>query len=163
MRSCRVLDTRIIVTRAREQAGALASNCTVSARKKSNCPPSDPVREPLRSARPCALEASDYDWLIFTSANGVRFFWNARPKHLRSASDRARICAIGPGNARRTGTLSLKVDVMADSTGPRGCSTPRRFRPDRRAGPGSPAPPLPAIAAERVGPPGRTGGRGRGL
>ena len=54
-----------------------------------------------------------YDWLIFTSANGVRFFLERLD---RSAVDlralRARICAIGPATRAAIEALHLKVDVM---------------------------------------------------
>jgi uroporphyrinogen III methyltransferase/synthase len=54
-----------------------------------------------------------YDWLVFTSANGVRFFLQRLD---RSATDlralRARICAIGPATRAAVEALHLKVDVM---------------------------------------------------
>ena len=54
-----------------------------------------------------------YDWLVFTSANGVRFFLERLD---RSATDlralRARICAIGPATRAAIEALHLKVDVM---------------------------------------------------
>ncbi len=56
---------------------------------------------------------SEYDWLIFTSANGVRYFLerlDASPHDLRGL--RARICAIGPATRRAIEALHLKVDLM---------------------------------------------------
>src|SRR5581483_6147584 len=54
-----------------------------------------------------------YDWLIFTSANGVRFFVERLDQ---SGMDwrnlRARICAIGPATRASIEALHLKVDVM---------------------------------------------------
>jgi uroporphyrinogen III methyltransferase/synthase len=55
-----------------------------------------------------AARLDSYDWLIFTSANGVRFFQSRAD--LRSA--RARICAIGPATRRALEQLHLKVDLM---------------------------------------------------
>jgi uroporphyrinogen III methyltransferase/synthase len=56
-----------------------------------------------------------YDWLIFTSANGVRFFLERLD---RSSADwrslRARICAIGPGTRRAVEELHLKVDLVPE-------------------------------------------------
>jgi uroporphyrinogen III methyltransferase/synthase len=56
---------------------------------------------------------SCYDWLIFTSANGVRFFIDRLD---RSGMDlralRARICAIGPATRAAVEALHLKVDLM---------------------------------------------------
>ena len=54
-----------------------------------------------------------YDWLIFTSANGVRFFLERLD---RSGGDlralRAKICAIGPATRAAVEALHLKVDLM---------------------------------------------------
>ncbi len=58
---------------------------------------------------------STYDWLIFTSVNGVRFFLDRldrSPHDLRSL--RARICAIGPATRRAVESLHLKVDLMPE-------------------------------------------------
>jgi uroporphyrinogen III methyltransferase/synthase len=106
----------IVVTRAREQAAALA----------------DPLRElgahvlelPTIEIRPpeswAALdqaigEIGQYDWLIFTSANGVRYFTerlDATGKDLRDL--KARICAIGPATAASVRALHLNVDLMPE-------------------------------------------------
>jgi len=54
-----------------------------------------------------------YDWLVFTSANGLRFFLERLD---RSAIDlralRARICAIGAATRAAIEALHLKVDVI---------------------------------------------------
>jgi uroporphyrinogen III methyltransferase/synthase len=106
----------VVVTRAREQALAL----------------SDPLRElganvlelPTIEIRPpqdwAALdqairEIDQYDWLIFASANGVRYFTerlDAGAKDLRDL--KARICAIGPATAASVRALHLKVDLMPE-------------------------------------------------
>jgi len=105
---------RIVVTRAREQADALSARLrelgadaielpTIEIR-----PPSDPA--PLERA---IAELGTYDWLIFTSANGVRHFVSALD---RSPTDwralRAKICAIGPATRAAVEALHLKVDLM---------------------------------------------------
>jgi len=74
---------------------------------RSAPPPTTP-----RSTAPSA-HLSSYDWLIFTSANGVRFFLDRLD---RSATDlralRGRLCAIGPATRAAIETLHLKVDLM---------------------------------------------------
>jgi uroporphyrinogen III methyltransferase/synthase len=58
-------------------------------------------------------ELNAYDWLIFTSANGVRFFLDRldrSPVDLRAL--RAKICAIGPATRAAVEALHLKVDLM---------------------------------------------------
>src|SRR5215472_17570458 len=105
---------RIVVTRAREQADALSARLHALG--------ADVVELPTIEIRPAAdyaaldqaiAELACYAWLIFTSANGVRFFLNRLD---RSAADlrslRARICAIGPATRAAIEALHLKVDLM---------------------------------------------------
>jgi uroporphyrinogen III methyltransferase/synthase len=105
----------IVVTRAREQAAAMAAPLrqlgaeAIELPTISIGPPSDPA----------ALDAAiahigSYDWLMFTSANGVRRF---QERLDASACDtraiRGRLCAIGPATRAALAELHLKVDVMA--------------------------------------------------
>jgi uroporphyrinogen III methyltransferase/synthase len=56
-----------------------------------------------------------YDWLIFTSVNGVCFFLQRldQSRHdLRSLN--ARICAIGPATRKAVEDLHIKVDLMPE-------------------------------------------------
>lgn len=105
---------RIVVTRAQEQAGELSERlCSLGA---------DAIELPVISIQPpqdCApldraiAHLGDYDWLIFTSANGVRFFLkhlDRSPLDLRSL--KSKICAIGPATRRAIEDLHLKVDLM---------------------------------------------------
>ncbi|HPQ15155.1 MAG TPA: uroporphyrinogen-III synthase, partial [Bryobacteraceae bacterium] len=56
---------------------------------------------------------ASYDWIIFTSVNGVRFFAERMQCcGLTMAALRARICAIGPATRRAVEALGLKVDLM---------------------------------------------------
>ncbi len=54
-------------------------------------------------------ELPRYDWLIFTSANGVRRFFDL-VRDLRTL--RAKICAIGPATAAEIGKWKLLVDIQ---------------------------------------------------
>jgi uroporphyrinogen III methyltransferase / synthase len=105
---------RIVVTRAKGQAEALSTRLRALG--------ADVVELPTIEIRPAVDYApldqaiaslARYDWLIFTSANGVRFFLD-RLDHsvadLRSL--RARICAIGPATRAAVEALHLKVDLM---------------------------------------------------
>ena len=105
---------RIVVTRARHQAEALTSRLHALGAEAVELPtieiqPAldyDPLDEAI-------ARLSSYDWLVFTSANGVRFFLDRLD---RSAADlralRARICAIGPATRAAIEALHLKVDLM---------------------------------------------------
>lgn len=56
-----------------------------------------------------------YDWVVFTSANGVRrFFGRLRETHGRDARalGRARVAAIGPATARQLGREGIVPDVV---------------------------------------------------
>lgn len=100
---------RIVVTRARDQAGELATKLRALGAEAIEFPTIEirPAKDygPLDEA---AARLASYDWLIFTSANAVRFFQSRAD--LRSV--RARICAIGPATRRAIEKLQLKVDLM---------------------------------------------------
>jgi uroporphyrinogen III methyltransferase/synthase len=104
----------IVVTRAKGQADALSSRLLALGAEVIELPTIEIVPAsdygPLDRA---IAELASYDWLIFTSANGVRFFMDRLD---RSAADlrslRARICAIGPATRAAVEALHLKVDLM---------------------------------------------------
>lgn len=57
-----------------------------------------------------------YDWLIFTSANGVERFVERLDGSSRDLRDLpSRICAIGPATARSVEALHLRVDLLPES------------------------------------------------
>ncbi len=105
---------RIVVTRAKGQAGSLSARLTALGADAIELPTIQigPALDygPLDAA---IADLASYDWLIFTSANGVRFFMDRLD---RSASDlralSARICAIGPATRAAVEALHLKVDLM---------------------------------------------------
>jgi uroporphyrinogen III methyltransferase/synthase len=105
---------RIVVTRAKGQSEALSAKLralgaeaielpTIEIRPPSDAAPLDRAIAELRS----------YDWLIFTSANGVRFFLDRlRQSPVDWRALRAKICAIGPATRAAVEALHLKVDLM---------------------------------------------------
>jgi uroporphyrinogen III methyltransferase/synthase len=108
--------SRIVITRDRSQAGGLAARLSVLGADVLELPTIEirPALDPEPLHRAIA-ELESYDWLIFTSANGVRFFTDrldASPRDLRAL--RARICAIGPATRKAVEALHLKVDLMPD-------------------------------------------------
>jgi uroporphyrinogen III methyltransferase/synthase len=62
------------------------------------------------------LELNAYDWLVFTSANGVvRFFeYFFRQFHDMRDLGGARIAAVGPATANKLKELHLQVDLMPE-------------------------------------------------
>jgi uroporphyrinogen III methyltransferase/synthase len=107
---------RFVVTRASEQAGVLA--------EKLRSLGADVAELPAIAIRPMddysALDAAieklpSYDWLVFTSVNGVRFFFERLDGSRRDTRDLpARICAIGPATRRELEKLHLKVDLVPE-------------------------------------------------
>ena len=106
---------RVLVTRPREQAGAfvdllldLGAN-PVEAPTIRIAPPEDDG--PLDDA--CAA-VSSFDWIVFTSVNGVDAFMEhllAGPGDVRALAG-VRLCAIGPATTARLNRYGLKVDLM---------------------------------------------------
>lgn len=108
---------RILVGRARHQAGTLSSTLRKLGAQVTEIPFIE-IRKP-RSFRPLdtALKnAREYDWLILTSVNGVDALWtrlravDLTRKHLRHL----RIAAIGPATKKAIVEHGLQVNVMPD-------------------------------------------------
>jgi uroporphyrinogen III methyltransferase/synthase len=105
---------RIVVTRAKGQAEALSGRLQALGAEVIELPTIEigPAADyaPLDQA---IAALACYDWLVFTSANGVRFFLDRLDRSdadLRSL--RAKICAIGPATRAAIEALHLKVDLM---------------------------------------------------
>ncbi len=111
---------RIVVTRAPEQAneliGALEAlgASVLSLPTVSFAPPENP------SGFDAALQGlADFDWILFTSQNAVRFFcrrWTETGRD-RAALDsaRGRVAAVGPATARAIAGEGLRVDYVAQT------------------------------------------------
>ena len=109
---------RVLVGRARHQAGALSAGLRKLGAQVLEIPFIE-IRKP-RSFRPLdsALNSlHTYDWLILTSVNGVEAMWARFEKqHLNSAdllaAARIRIAAIGPATRKAIEQRGPKVDVV---------------------------------------------------
>jgi len=107
---------KIVVTRAQDQAADLSDRLRSLGADAIELPVIGiaPAQDPAPLDRAIA-ELSSYAWLIFTSANGVRYFLDRldqSPHDLRSL--KARVCAIGPATRRAVEALHLKVDLMPE-------------------------------------------------
>jgi len=106
---------RIVVTRPREQSADLVETLeglgalVIEAPTIRIVPPED--FGPLDEA--CA-QAATFQWIVFTSANGVDYFMQrlqAGPADIRDLKG-VRLCAIGPGTADRLARFGVKADLM---------------------------------------------------
>src|SRR5579863_3799139 len=105
---------RIVVTRDRRQAAELAAPLEELGAEVILLPAIEvmPAADPEPLDQAIAL-LKTYDWLIFTSVNGVKHFierLDASPRDLRAVN--AKICAIGPATRAAVEALHLKVDLM---------------------------------------------------
>jgi len=108
---------RVLVTRTREQAGALSALLAEAGAEVVECPaialapPDDPAAldDALR-------DVASYDWIVFTSANGVERFFARLDETGRDvrALHRARLAAIGPETARTLARRHLRADLVPD-------------------------------------------------
>ncbi len=108
---------RIVVTRAREQAGQLASQLQERGAEVLEIP-TIKIQPPTRrqDVVDALLALNSYDWLVFTSPNGVTTFFEYFFRHFHDMRDLggARIAAIGPATAAKLKELHLQVDLMPD-------------------------------------------------
>lgn len=110
---------RVVVTRTRRQAGALSRRLRDLGADAFELPtiriePS--VGEDRARFLQLVGDAHTYDWLVFTSPNGVDAFFDAffaRYDDVRSIGG-VRIAAIGPGTAARIRENRLAVDLLPD-------------------------------------------------
>ena len=109
---------RIAVTRAREQAEGLMEALGEAGAEVMAFPlirlaaAAEPV--PLRRA----LEAGTFDWVVFSSANAVRFCaLEAHPlgRSLADCLGGARIACVGPATAAAARDAGLTVDVIPET------------------------------------------------
>ncbi|HEY2775716.1 MAG TPA: uroporphyrinogen-III C-methyltransferase [Candidatus Binatia bacterium] len=105
---------RIVVTRARHQAAALASRLEAGG--------ADIIEFPTIEMRDLVVSDGDFDkatsagWLVLTSVNGVESFFRqflAKRRDLRELAG-VRLAAIGPATREAIEARGLNVDVQPD-------------------------------------------------
>jgi uroporphyrinogen-III synthase len=108
---------RVVVTRAREQSSQLTRQLADLGAEVLEIPTIKIVppdnKEPLADA---FLAFGEYDWLVFTSPNGVTSFFEYFLKGFQDirALGHVRIAAVGPGTAAKIQELHIKVDVTPE-------------------------------------------------
>jgi uroporphyrinogen III methyltransferase/synthase len=108
---------RIVVTRTRKQAGALTNQLrdlgadVIELPTIRIEPPTD-----LRAFAELVQDAHAYDWIVFTSPNGVNAFFEVFYKLYDDAREigGAKIAAIGPATAQRLRHFHMHVDLQPD-------------------------------------------------
>jgi uroporphyrinogen-III synthase len=106
---------RVLVGRARHQAGALSSELRKRGAEVIEIPFIE-IRKP-QSFQPLDMalnRLATYDWLILTSVNGVEAMWERMKKLRLTKANLAhlRIAAIGPATKKAIEERGVKVDVV---------------------------------------------------
>jgi uroporphyrinogen III methyltransferase/synthase len=108
---------RIVVTRTRAQAGVLTEQLrglgadVIELPTIRIEPPTD-----LRAFAELVQDSHAYDWIVFTSVNGVNAFFDLFYKLYDDAREigAARIAAIGPATAQRIKDFHMHVDLQPE-------------------------------------------------
>ncbi len=108
---------KIVVTRRSEQSGIFAHRLAELGADVLEVPT---IKLALPTEKDaiidCLLELNSYDWLVFTSANGVTAFFDLFFKRFQDLRDLggARIAAVGPKTAAKLRELNLQVDLQPE-------------------------------------------------
>jgi uroporphyrinogen III methyltransferase/synthase len=108
---------RIVVTRTREQASQLSKQLLELGAEVLEIPTIKIVPPDDRQPIVEAMEGlGEYDWIIFTSPNGVTAFFDYLFKAFEDVRSLGlvRLAAVGPATAARLKELHLRVDAMPD-------------------------------------------------
>lgn len=108
---------RIVVTRTRDQASQLSAQLKELGSEVLEIPTIKiaPTDRP-QDVADALLELNSYDWIIFTSPNGVTMFFEYFFKAFEDMRDigGVKIAAVGPATAAKLKELHLKVDLMPE-------------------------------------------------
>lgn len=108
---------RIVVTRTREQASRLSQQFIERGAEVLEIPT---IRIEAPDDRQTLIEAmaglGEYDWVVFTSPNGVSQFFEFFFRSFEDVRDLGamRFAAVGPATAAKLKELHLKVDLMPE-------------------------------------------------
>ncbi len=110
----------VMVTRNRSQAGEITSLLEGLGATVTHCPTIEVVAPDDWAPLDRVLdELNHYDWAIFTSANGVRFFLKRLVEKKGGAASfpgNLLTCAIGPATAGAMTSSGFRVDLIPDES-----------------------------------------------
>lgn len=107
----------IVITRPEDQAGEFAALLQEEGARVIRFPAIEIAPPESWEGLDRAIERIEsYHWVIFTSANGVRFFFSRLRERGRDVRDLKglRICTIGPATARAVEERGLRVDIIPE-------------------------------------------------
>jgi hydroxymethylbilane synthase len=112
-----LLGHRVIVTRAAKQSGEMTRALEAIGAEVISCPTIE-IKEPSswEQLDRALVHLSWYDWLAFTSVNGVEYFLGRMDAlgHGRGELESHRICAVGRKTAERLESENIVVDLTPE-------------------------------------------------
>jgi len=113
-----LMGKKIVVTRAREQASDLTRLLSDLGAECLECPTIE-IHPPddLKPIDMAIKNLSSYDWLIFTSVNGVKFFFErlfAKGMDVRALHN-LQTASIGPATAKKLLGFGLNSDIIPET------------------------------------------------
>ena len=108
---------RVIVTRARSQASELAAILESLGANTIMVPTIKIIKAKDMAPLDNAIKnLVDYDWIIFTSVNGVESFFEKLFQSGKDSRDLSnnKICVIGPSTADKLSSFGLKADIIGE-------------------------------------------------
>lgn len=118
----------VLVTRARMQSESLTSKLEALGAQVIHCPTIEIVPPQSWDQLDAALRRLGiYDWIVFTSANGVRFFFDRLndlelTNHLQMLAT-TNLCAIGPATASAIEERGAVANLVASESSSEGALT----------------------------------------
>jgi uroporphyrinogen III methyltransferase/synthase len=114
-----LMGKRVVITRSREQAGDLVRLLTEFGADCIECPAIKVMPPDDFKALDAGIEhIAGYDWLIFTSVNGVDSFFDRLFNHhkldVRALGD-IKTAVIGPATRQRLLNFGIKSDILPES------------------------------------------------
>src|SRR3990167_5762101 len=106
---------RVIVTRSREQASDFSALLEKYGAEPIEFPTIETVApKDWKEIDRAIKNLPKYDWAIFTSVNGVKYFVERLKKHGKDIRELKgiNICAIGPATAKAIEDLGIRVDLV---------------------------------------------------
>ena len=109
----------LVVTRAAAQAEGLVDSLEALGARVVRLP-AIRIEPPAdqRALQRAVQSAGEYEWVIFTSANGVDFFKTAAEDmgvDAKGALASARLCCVGPATASAIEALGLTVEIVPET------------------------------------------------
>ncbi len=113
-----LMGKRIVVTRARQQASELVDRLSALGAECLECPTIETAPPDDYSPLDSAIEnTAEYEWIVFTSVNGVDFFFNRlfeKGKDTRCLGG-LKTASIGPATEKRLLEFGIKSDIVPES------------------------------------------------